>query len=103
MIELLAHRDAGCGAILADDPKLADEADQRVRTDTATTRRFRLNGPSRISTAFCVVGASYLVTETFGRKFSTLDAYVNEPLAILASAEHGAKADTGSHAGNSNG
>lgn len=74
--------------------------DPGIRTDTATTRRFRLNGPSRISTAFCLVGANYLVTESLGRKFSTLDAYVNERLAILASAERGAKADTGSHASN---
>ena len=56
---------------------------------TAATQGCRWNGLSRISTACCAVGGTTSATETPRRKFVHIDAYVNERLAILASAKHG--------------
>ena len=58
---------------------------------TAATRGCRWNGPSRISTACCAVGATTSATETPRGSSPSIDGYVNERLAILASAKHGLK------------
>ena len=55
----------------------------------APTQGCRWNTRSRTSTTSSVVGGTTSDTGNSGEKFSTIDSYVNERLAKLASTKHG--------------